>query len=111
MRKLGARGIAAGIAQSVLDTLEAQGMPTSRRFAGEYVALRAPEGFGPSHIRARLSARGVTELQVRQALDEQRLCWTELCRTVLRAKRFGECLPAARDEWRRQARFLAQGRL
>ena len=69
--------------------------------------MRSERGQGPLRIRAELRERGVTDVLVDEVLTTTSEFWLERANRA-RAKRFGEAVPTSRDEWNRQARFLAQ---
>lgn len=89
----------------VLDALEAQGLLSEQRFAEQYVASRLGRGHGPRSIRDELRRRGVSDERAKEAVARDEEFWLEQA-LRMRAKRFGEAMPADYREWARQARFL-----
>ena len=91
---------------NVLEELQEANLLSDARFAESYVNARTTKGFGPMHIRQGLLERGVGEDLVDDYLTHSGDHWCERARAAL-AKRFGSEPVADRNEWNRQARFLA----
>jgi len=105
--KLKRRGYAQTIVDQVIATLSNAASVSDARFAESFVRVRSERGQGPLRIRAELRERGVTDVLVDEVLTTTSEFWLERANRA-RAKRFGSAAPASRDEWNRQARFLAQ---
>ena len=93
--------------EGVLDDLESHGQLSDARFVEGFVRARLRRGQGPLRIRHDLVARGVDAEMLDQHLTFATAFWVERVAEV-RARRFGEALPATAAERGRQARFLAQ---
>ena len=106
-RKLKRRGYAQTIVDQVIATLSNAASVSDARFAESFVRVRSERGQGPLRNRAELRERGVTDVLVDEVLTTTSEFWLERANRA-RAKRFGSAAPASRDEWNRQARFLAQ---
>ena len=89
----------------MLDTLEARGLLSERRFTEQYVGARLGRGHGPRRIREELHQRGVGATAAGEALNRSPAFWSERASRE-RVRRFGEAMPADYREWVRQARFL-----
>lgn len=106
-RKLKRRGYSQMTIDEVVTTLRAVEYVSDARFAESFVRVRSERGQGPLKIRADLRERGVTDSLADDVLTTTSEFWLERANRA-RAKRFGDAVPATRDEWNRQARFLAQ---
>lgn len=106
-RKLKRRGYAASTIDAVVTSLRDSEFVSDVRFAQSFVRVRSDRGQGPLRIRAELRDRGVTDVLADEVLTVASEFWLERARKA-RAKRFGEAMPATREDWNRQARFLAQ---
>ncbi len=106
-RKLKRRGYGAETIDEVVTRLRSSELVSDARFAESFVRVRSERGQGPLRIRAELRERGVTDPLVDEVLTTTSEFWLERANRA-RVKRFGEAAPASRDEWNRQARFLAQ---
>jgi regulatory protein len=106
-RKLKRRGHDPSIIEAVVGALDEAAYVSDARFAEMFVRVRCERGQGPLKIRAELRQRGVEEALADDLLTETAEYWIDRARAA-REKRFGGGAPADRDEWNRQARFLAQ---
>jgi regulatory protein len=106
-RKLKRRGYGDATVNEVMMTLCDTASVSDARFAESFVRVRSERGQGPLRIRAELRERGVTDVLVDEVLTTTSEFWLERASRA-RAKRFGDAAPATRDDWNRQARFLAQ---
>jgi regulatory protein len=106
-RKLKRRGYGHATIDEVVTTLRSSELVSDARFAESFVRVRSERGQGPLRIRAELRERGVTDALVDEVLTTTSEFWLERAHRA-RVKRFGEAAPATRDDWNRQARFLAQ---
>lgn len=105
--KLTARGVDAATAGLVVDDLRGRGLQSDERFAEAFVHSRTGRGHGPIRIRQDLSQRGIDDELVDEALSTSAGYWLALAREV-RQRKFGDAVPRGRDDWNRQARFLAR---
>ncbi len=86
-RKLSLRDYEAEEIQEALNELAQQGLQSDARFAENYIQYRANRGYGPHHIRAELSERGVSEADIDQQMQYyDRSFWEECCQKVLQKK-------------------------
>jgi regulatory protein len=106
-RKLRRRGHPEAVIDAVVATLSDATYVSDSRFADSFVRVRSERGQGPLRIRAELRERGVEDAVADELLTETADFWIERARSA-RCKRFGDAPPATRDDWNRQARFLAQ---
>lgn len=106
-RKLKRRGYNAATIDVVVGSLCATESVSDARFAESFVRVRCERGQGPVRIRAELRERGVTDMLADEVLTSTSEFWLERARKA-RVKRFGDAAPTAREDWNRQARFLAQ---
>ena len=106
-RKLKRRGYGEATINQVVATLRESESVSDARFAESFARVRSERGQGPLRIRAELRQRGVTDVMVDEVLTTTSQYWLERAQRA-RAKRFGDVAPATRDDWNRQARFLAQ---
>jgi regulatory protein len=105
--KLVRKGIDRHLAELVADDVRGRGLQSDVRFAESLVRGRVSRGHGPIRIRQELTQRGVDEAVADEVMTETAGHWLSLAAEARRRK-FGDALPADRDEWNRQARFLAQ---
>ena len=105
--KLIAKGFDAATAGLVVDDLRGRGLQSDIRFAESHVHSRIGRGHGPIRIRQELAARGVDDEVADEVLTASTDYWLDLAREA-RKKKFGDAAPKSRDDWNRQARFLAQ---
>lgn len=108
--KLQAKGVDAATAGLVVDDLRGRGLQSDTRFAESFVRSRLGRGHGPVRIRQELIQRGIEESLVDEALAESAddaTDWQALA-CEARARKFGDALPRDRNDWGRQARFLAR---
>jgi regulatory protein len=106
-RKLKRRGHPDATIETVVMTLSEAAYVSDARFADSFVRVRSERGQGPLRIRAELRQRGVEETLADELLTETADFWIERARSA-RRKRFGDAVPETRNDWNRQARFLAQ---
>ena len=104
--KLRARGHASRAIEDVLDSLNASGLQSDRRFAEAYVHSALNRGHGERKIRAGLAERGIGSGLAAEFLDIDDEVWGELAAAAL-VKRFGEEPARGMVERRRRVRFLA----
>jgi regulatory protein len=105
--KLISKGLDAATAGLVVDDLRGRGLQSDVRFAEAFVYSRVGRGHGPLRIRQELAQRGIGDEAAEAALTGDREFWQEQA-AAARCRKFGERPPENRDEWNRQARFLAQ---
>lgn len=103
--KLRVRGVDASEARELVDGLSADGWQDDRRYAEVLLNSRIARGYGPLHIRAELSAKGVAASTIEAALDEFSPDWQALARELWERK-FGAA-PETRDEALKQHRYLS----
>ena len=106
-RKLIARGCDEAAVHEVMVKLSGEGLLSDRRFAEQFTASKATRGKGPLRIRLELSARGVGESTIDDALAVFETDWNGLAAQV-REKRFGSIAPEEFPDKARQGRFLQQ---
>ena len=107
VRKLGSRGFDAGMVETAVAELKADGLLSDSRFAEAFVNSRFQRGSGPQKIQAELRERGIEAGLISlciEAYDDQ---WRQRVREV-REKKFGADLPGDFRERSRQMRFLQQ---
>jgi len=123
--KLRGKGVNQATTSLAVDDLRGRGLQSDTRFAESFVRSRLGRGHGPVRIRQELSARGVDDEVADEAMDEAVLAsgddcsgdnsgdnsggdkWTARA-AAARSRKFGSEKPVDRDDWNRQARFLAR---
>jgi regulatory protein len=105
--KLITKGVDAATAGLVADDLRGRGLQSDSRFAEAFVHSRMGRGHGPVRIRLELSQRGIDNDVANAVLSASAEHWLELAADA-RQRKFGDAVPKGRDEWSRQARFLAR---
>lgn len=104
--KLLQRDYPADAVASVVEDLADEQLVSDDRFAEEFVRSKRHQGFGPLKIRAELARRGVDPTLAERHLNAAEADWISQARAH-RRKRFGEAVPAQRQGWQRQVRYLA----
>lgn len=107
LRQLERRGFDNELSVECLDALAKQGLQSDQRYAESYANVRAQKGYGPRHIRAHLSERGVDSDWIQLAFEELAFDWEERLAEA-HTKRFGKTPPADYAEQTKRMRFLAQ---
>ncbi len=102
--KLGQRGFASPLIETLIGELRARALLDDERYAGHYVAYHSARGQGPVRIRRDLGQAGVAAPLIDAALAAVG-DWAGIARQV-RRRRFGAKAPASWAEKGRQARFL-----
>ena len=74
--KLARRRWPAGSVTEVLDELAAEGLQSDLRFAESYARQRAEKNYGPVHIRAELSERGIDWELIAGVMDALEVDWS-----------------------------------
>lgn len=105
--KLTRRGFDDEAVAAVAAELETENLLSEVRFAESLARGRAERGYGPLRIRAELSAKGVADNVVDDALAALEADWGALAARV-RRKRFGAAPPEDFAAKARQMRFLQQ---
>lgn len=105
--KLERKGIDRALAELVVDDLRGRGLQSDARYAEALVRSRVERGHGPVRIRQELRQRGIDEAVADDVLTTTDAHWLTQA-VAVRARKFGDDAPADRDDWNRQARFLAQ---
>ena len=126
-RKLTAKEYDRNIVEDVIASLRDKGLQSDTRFVESFTRWRINKGYGPLRIRKELIERGISDRLAESELTRTAEFWLERANAA-RAKKFlrvdangeragvdagteneGDCADASRrDEWNRQARFLAQ---
>lgn len=76
-----------------LNELVHQGLQSDARFAEQYIQFRSNRGYGPHHIRAELSARGVGDADIQEQMQYyDQSFWEDCCEKVL-LKKFAAIAP------------------
>lgn len=105
--KLQRKGVDRALAELVVDDLRGRGLQSDARYAEALVRSRVQRGHGPVRIRQELRQRGVDDVVADEVLTTTDAHWLAQAGEV-RSRKFGAEAPADRDDWNRQARFLAQ---
>lgn len=105
--RLKGKGVDPATAALVVDDLRGRGLQSDARFAEAFVHSRINRGQGPIRIRQELSQRGIDDDVADEVLTQSAEYWLDLAREA-RVKKFGDDAPDGRDDWNRQARFLAR---
>lgn len=98
-------GFLAELAETVVQTLTADGLQSDQRFTMSFVTVKAGRGSGPLRIRQTLKERGITASLIDDALSGLEIDWYAEARAV-RQKKFGAGRPPDFKEKARQMRFL-----
>ena len=105
--KLVQRGFDGDAVAAVAAELESENLLSEARYAQSMARSRVEQGQGPLRIRAELSARGVGEAAIDDALADLDVDWESLAAAV-RRKRFGAAVPEDFPSKAKQMRFLQQ---
>jgi regulatory protein len=106
VERLEAKGCARPLSQRVVQQLQEDGLQSDERFAEVFARSRMARGHGPMLLRAEMRARGLSDSLTDDYATHPHSHWIKLATAALQ-KRFRES-PANRDEWAKQARFLAR---
>lgn len=107
VQRLESKGVDGATARLVVDDMRGRGLQSDQRFAEAFVHSRINRGHGPIRIRQELAQRGVDDDLADEVLTESGDYWLEQGDRA-RTKKFGSEPPEDRDDWNRQARFLAR---
>jgi len=103
--KLRDKGAGAGIAEAIVDQLQAENLVSDERFADSLVKVRRGRGQGPIRIQRELEEKGVADSIIDVILEPHDRGWHTLAAEV-RIRKYGARLPMDLKERARQARFL-----
>ncbi len=104
--RLEIKGCTRLLSQRVVQQLQEDGLQSDERFAEVFARSRMARGHGPMLLRAEMRSRGLSDSLTDEYATHPQAHWLQLATAALQ-KRFREP-PANRDEWARQARFLAR---
>ena len=104
-RKLHQKDFPADIVDEVIDNLVEGRVLSDERYAEAYVRMRSARGYGPQRIRMELQERGVNGETLELGFEENNIDWYALAAEV-RARKFGNELPADFKDQAKQMRFL-----
>jgi regulatory protein len=104
--RLETKGCTRLISQRVVQQLQEDGLQSDERFAEVFARSRMARGHGPMLLRAEMRARGLSDTLTDDYATHPHAHWIKLATAALQ-KRFHEA-PTNRDEWAKQARFLAR---
>jgi regulatory protein len=107
--KLRARGIGAGLIESVISRLIDERLQSDERFAEVYLRQRSLKGYGPIRIGVELRERGIDDglisAQLRRAEDEGEIDWFERAAAAYAKKYSGRPIEELKERAKRM-RFL-----
>jgi regulatory protein len=86
-RKLAVKQFDSEEIDAVIDRLISEGMIDDRRFADAFTRTRVSKLQGPRKIRAELMRRCVGQAEINAALDEEKLCWSDIAAEWLARQR------------------------
>lgn len=89
----------------LLDELEDNNYLNEERFTESFIRYRSSRGQGPIKISSELSVRGITQVQISNAMQNAEIDWYGGA-SEQREKKFGLQLPLEFKEKSRQMRFL-----
>lgn len=92
---------------TALQQLAEDNLLSDERFVESFVHSRRERGSGPRKIAVELAQKGVSDTLISRYLDERSPLWIDRASDV-RARKFGDALPADYKEKARQMRFLQQ---
>ncbi len=106
-KKLTQRGFDSDLVESMLQQMIEAGYQCDERFACLYAEQLSNKLYGPLHIRAKLSSRGIGSGQISDAIAALNLSWLDVAVQALQSK-FSVSELSDRDELQQQriARFL-----
>ena len=104
--RLEIKGCTRLVSQRVVQQLQEDGLQSDERFAEVFARNRMARGHGPMLLRAEMRARGLSDTLTDDYATHPHAHRIKLATAALQ-KRFHEA-PANRDEWAKQARFLAR---
>ena len=88
-----------------LSRLAQERLQSDARFTESYVRHRSSRGYGPLRLREELRERGVSEIEVDAAIQEQEIDWFALAADVI-LKKFGTVPSRDVKEKSKRVRFM-----
>ncbi len=104
--KLERKGIDRDLAHRAVAQLAEEGLQSEDRFVESFVRSRIERGYGPILIRQELRQREVADDAIDEHLTHEQGFWAGRASRALE-KRF-KVAPDSREDWGRQARYLAR---
>ncbi len=104
--KLERKGIDRELAHRAVAQLAEEGLQSDDRFVESFVRSRVERGYGPILIRQELRQREVADDTIDEHLTHEQAFWAGRASRALE-KRF-KAAPESREDWGRQARYLAR---
>ena len=89
----------------VLERLREDNLLCNQRFAGSYLRQRLGRGHGPVRIRQELRERGVDDMDIERALQEESPDWPALAEQAY-LRKFGASAPLDIRDKARRVRFM-----
>jgi len=93
------------LAVSEVQRLSDENLQSDERFAQDYVRARSGRGYGLMRVRQGMRERGLSDLQIAQALESANVDWQALADAVFH-KKFGQQPAADVKDTARRARFM-----
>ena len=103
--KLGRKGLEKTEVRDAVDRLKEKRYQSDDRFGVVIARTRVAQGYGPLRVRAELRSHGLSEPQIRAAIESTEADWPSIAATQVK-RRFGAKSPADAAERARRARFL-----
>jgi len=103
--KLARKGLEKTDVRDAVDRLKEKRYQSDDRFGGVIARTRVAQGYGPLRIRAELRSHGLSEPQIRAAIDAAEADWRSIAAQQLK-RRFGSKNAADAAERVRRAQFL-----
>lgn len=104
--KLQSRGVPAPLADEVIEDFAARGWQSDQRYAESLLRTRIAHNYGPLRVEAELSAAGLADGLIREAMIAAECDWNGLALQAYQ-RRF-DSRPDGPAEWQKRYRFLAQ---
>ena len=103
--KLASRGIASSVIDSVLQTLDDEGMLSDERAASEYIRQRVGKGYGERKVRAELLQKGVDDACIDDCFADAMIDWQPIAQRAF-DKKFAFIANTDQKLLMKQQRFL-----
>ena len=103
--KLSRKGLEKADVRDAVDRLKEKRYQSDDRFGVVIARTRVAQGYGPLRVRAELRSHGLSEAQIRAAIDATEADWASIAAAQVR-RRFGTKGAADASERARRAQFL-----
>ena len=105
-KKLKARGFSLADVDTILDSLENEGLQSDARYAQSYVYFRSQRGYGPLRIKLELQERGVSSRLINTYVDFNDQVWLQVACRAYKKKFDTQAAGVTVKEQAKRTRYL-----